>query len=268
MNRISFLLVLLCHCLWVIHSSAFATESKKVVRFAINTPGSAPYLYFDTKTQDYQGVLVDFFSSLEARSIYVATYMDSSRARNEQLLLDGQADVFLSSPEWLDHPTSFIFSDPIMVHASYIYSTRNFDGPFVPQEHPNASVCTRYGFIYPVLQTHFEKANDGLVRVDSSSQTTMAAMLSKNRCDFAIMSEQNALSIMFDDTFCRSTFYQSPNIISAVDLVIVVRPGLEELQQAINIEMKRFIESGEREKSIERHSGRYHFPKQECSTQK
>lgn len=268
MNRISLLIVLLCHCFWVSQSSVFAAEAKKVIRFAINTPGSAPYLYFDTKTQDYQGVLVDFFSGLETRSMYVATYMDSSRARNEQLLLDGQADVFLSSPVWLDHPTSFIFSDPIMLHASYIYSTSNFHGPFVPQEHPNASVCTRYGFIYPVLQAHFDKAQNGLVRVDSSSQTTMATMLSKNRCDFTIMSEQNALSIMFDDTFCRSTFYQSPNIISAVDLVIVVRPGLEDLQEAINIEMKRFIESREREKSITRHSGSYHFPKQVCSTQK
>ncbi|WP_412726196.1 substrate-binding periplasmic protein [Alteromonas sp. D210916BOD_24] len=261
----STLMLLLIQCLLIFPCFASDAKPLPVVRFAINTPGSPPYLYFDPEFGNYRGVVVDFFSSEQMQSKYSVRYLDSSRARNELLLLESKADVFLSAREWLDHANIFIFSDAIMLHASYMYSTTEFDGPFIPALNPNASVCTRYGYIYPVLQQYFAQKENGLIRMNSTSQATMATMLAKGRCDFAIMSEQNARSNMFSKVFCDTAFYQSPNIISGVDLVFVMRPGLAVLKQTIDQALVSFIESGALQASIEKHSGPNQFPKQTCS---
>jgi ABC-type amino acid transport substrate-binding protein len=247
-------------CALITHSVASPTQ----VRFAINAPGSPPYLFYDKLSQSYSGVVVDFFSFVEARGDYVVSYLDSNRVRSENFLLQGEADVFLSAVEWLDNPESFVLSDTFMKHASYMYSTSAFYGPFVPADNPNASICTRYGFIYPVLQEFFYKNSGGLVRVNSNSQTTMAMMLARGRCDFTIMSEQNALSIMFDEQFCDTAFYQSSNVISDVDLVFVIRPELAALRDTIKLELKNFTNSGALQESINRHSGIHRFPKHKC----
>ncbi len=265
MNKAFGFIIILIQCLLIFQSYAFADTTLPTVRFAINTPGSPPYLYFDSDEGDYRGVIVDFFSSAEMQNKYSVRYLDSSRARNELLLLEAKADLFLSAREWLDHANVFIFSDPIMPHASYLYSKKAFDGPFVAAMHPEASVCTRYGFIYPVLQQYFDKKEKGLIRVNSTSQATMAMMLAKGRCDFAIMSEQNARSNMFSKAFCDTAFHQSPNVISGVDLLFVMRPGLAVLKQTIDQALVHFIESGALQASIEKHSGPNQFPKQPCS---
>ena len=252
-------------CMSLVIVSAFvSSHATASIRFAINAPGSKPYLYFDDFSQDYRGVVVDFFSFLESESDFAITYLDSNRVRSENFLLQKEADVFLSAIDWLNNPSYFIFSDVLMTHSSYMYSTSAFYGPFVPEDNPNASVCTRYGFIYPVLQEFFYKNNGGLVRVNSNSQVTMAMMLARGRCDYTIMSEQNALSIMFDESFCDTTFYQSINSISDVDLVFVIRPELVEFQHSVRAAMARFRESGALQKSIQTHSGTHKFPKGKC----
>lgn len=241
-----------------------AAPSAQDITFAINSPGSPPYLYFDSQSQSYQGVVVDFFNSIADEANLQVTYLDSSRARNELLLRQGKADMFLSGEEWLDDPRGFIFSDPLIQHDSYLYATTAFEGPFEPMERAGESVCTRFGFKYPVLQTAFDHQDQPLIRVNSASQTLMALMLTKGRCDYAIMSEQNALSVLNKQQFCDNEFYQSPNIISSVDLVLVLRPGRQAMLPAINQYMATFINSGQLSRSIKRHSGEHKFPKQVC----
>lgn len=235
------------------------------VNFVINSPGSPPFLYFDRNAQRYEGVVVDFFDSFAAQANVNVKYQDSSRARNERFLRQGKADMFLSGAAWLDSQEGFVFSDTIMTHDSYLYATTAFNGPFDPPEHAGESVCTRFGFVYPVLQKHFDDKAHGLTRVNSTSQTTMAMMLSKGRCDYAIMSEENALSVLNKPQFCDTEFHQSPNVISKVDLVLVIRQERAELQPIINRYLADFIQSGQLAVSIERHSGSHHFPKLKCS---
>lgn len=261
---------LISYCILLLLSSVFsagravALPPAQEIIFAINSPGSPPYLYFDTQSQSYQGVVVDFFASFAEEANLNVTYLDSSRARNELLLRQGKADMFLSGEEWLDDPSGFIFSKPLIQHDSYLYATTEFDGPFVPAESNGEAVCTRFGFKYPVLQGAFEDQEHPLLRVDSASQTLMALMLTKGRCDFAIMSEQNALSVLNKRQFCYSEFYQSPNVISSVDLVLVSRPAKQTLLPLINRYMDRFINSGQLSRSIKRHSGDHKFPKLTC----
>jgi len=261
---------LIFYCILLLLSSVFsagravALPPTQEIIFAINSPGSPPYLYFDTQSQSYQGVVVDFFNSFADKANLRVTYLDSSRARNELFLRQGKADMFLSGEEWLDDPKGFIFSNPLLQHDSYLYATTAFDGPFELAESSGELVCTRLGFKYPVLQTAFESEQHPLIRVNSASQTLMALMLTKGRCDYAIMSEQNALSVLNKRQFCDNEFYQSPNVISSVDLVLVLRPGRQDLLPVINQYMASYINTGQLAHSIERHSGVHTFPKLLC----
>lgn len=266
MSSLKYLLKILC--LLACFPTPFCTADDQVqvssIRFAVNTPGSPPYLYFDSDTQTYQGVVVDFFASQTLSRQFSVNFLDSNRARNESLLASADVDVFLSSDSWIDTPNDFLISDVFLQHDSYMYATSSFDGPFIPAKKLATSICTRYGYTYPVLQRFFDDDNRDVARVNSSSQFTMTMMLSKGRCDFAIMNEYNARSVMFDEKFCDTTFYQSPNVISSVNLVFIIRSGLDSLKHEIDSALKHFVESGERQQSIERHSGVTQFPKEEC----
>ncbi len=258
-------LLLLVSCQFTVYAQASEPAAPRyTINFAINSPGSAPYLYFDPESRQYKGVVVDFFASFAAQEQLTLNYQDSSRARNELLVQQGKSDMFLSAPAWLDNPDSFIYSDPLMLHASFMYAVTPFDSLFTPEKHPDATVCTRRGFIYPVLQRYFSMEQGGLERINSISQTTMAMMLAKKRCQYAIMSEQNALSVLTHSRFCDTEFYQSPNTISEVDLVLVIRPELHTIQQIINRYITDFTRSGQLEASIARHSGDKGFPKRKC----
>ncbi|NVK55803.1 MAG: transporter substrate-binding domain-containing protein [Alteromonadaceae bacterium] len=258
------LLLIFNHGVVYAQPSAPDAATHSTINFAINSPGSAPYLYFSQSSRQYEGVLVDLFNSFAEQENYVVNFQDSSRARSEMLVKQGKSDLFMSGRVWLDDPESFIYSDTLMMHASYIYATTAFDGPFVPEAHPKATVCTRTGFIYPVLQPYFDDKSSGLIRVNSSSQSTMAMMLAKNRCQFTIMSEQNALSILTHSRFCNTEFYQSPTVISQVDLVLVIRKERPDIQHVINKYFAEFKRSGQLQASMARHSGDKGFPKLKC----
>lgn len=247
-----------------LYSNASTVSKPDVIRFGVNTPGSAPYLYYDENTQSYSGVVVDFFDFVATTNAITVSYLDSNRARSEQLLQSGVIDVFLSSPKWLENPDAVLKTTALIQHDSYMYSPNAFLGPFIPSEAKASSICTRYGFVYPVLQPFFDKREHGLIRVNSSSQETMAIMLAKGRCDFAIMSEQNALSVMFQEKMCAATFHQSPNVISSVPLVFIIRSELTQLQVQINEALVKFINSGARDNAMKRHSGGKYFPKKKC----
>ena len=251
-------------CLTALAHGADIKDKTPKVRFAVNTPGAAPYLYYDENSKRYEGIVVDFFNSDELSNQFRIVYLDSNRARSEDLLKSSSIDLFLSSESWISKPNDFLFSEELIKHDSYIYSTSNFEGPFVPEENLSSSICTRYGFTYPVLQPFFERKEDNIQRVDSSSQYTMAMMMSKGRCDFAIMNEHNARAVMFNKTFCSSEFYQSPNVVSRTRLVFVIRSDSNSLKNKIDSALKHFVESGQRQLSLERHSGVNQFPKVKC----
>ncbi|MBT3136635.1 hypothetical protein KL866_16330 [Alteromonas sp. ALT199] len=251
-------------CLTALQCGADIKDKTPSLLFAVNTPGAAPYLYYDENSKRYEGIVVDFFESDELSNQFRIVYLDSNRARSEDLLNSSSIDLFLSSESWISKPNDFLFSEELIKHDSYIYSTSNFDGPFVPEENLPSSICTRYGFTYPVLQQFFGRKEDNIQRVDSSSQFTMAMMMLKRRCDFTIMNEHNARAVMFNNTFCSSEFYQSPNVVSRARLVFVIRSDLNFLKNKIDSALKHFVESGQRQLSLERHSGVNQFPKVKC----
>lgn len=257
-------LCLLLTILWMPDVNASPEFEEKInLTFSVNAPGTSPFLYFDEASNSYQGVVVDFFASFEDKKAFKVVYLDTSRARYENTVINASADLFLSAKAWLKDTGSFIFSNTLITHDSHIYATKKFTTDFLPAQSGQATVCTRYNFTYPSLGPHFNDKD--LIRINSSNQSTMTDMLIKSRCSFLIMGAQDARAEMFRPKYCMQEFFESANVISSVDLVLVMRPDLGIIQDSINRQLVRFIDSGQRNLSVKHHVGRQIFPKQTCS---
>jgi ABC-type amino acid transport substrate-binding protein len=253
--RINVFILLTLFC---ITASSKQIEETNPLIFVVNAPGSPPYLYHDLDSQSYQGLVVDFFSQMKEKDIPIAKFIDSNRGRSEKFIIDGIADMMLTSSSWLENPEKLIISDKLSVHESYLYSFSPFEAGFTLQSIKNKRICARRGFIYPGLHSYF--ANNHLVRVDSSSQETMARMLKKDRCDYAVMNNHNAVAIFADQAFCQSTIFQSPTPTNTVDLSFVMGTKMLPLKALINKQIKLFIESGRLNASLLKHSSDLTFP--------
>ncbi|GAB2677834.1 transporter substrate-binding domain-containing protein [Aliiglaciecola sp. 3_MG-2023] len=252
--------VIFVGCL-VFSSSSYANQEVKRVEqpiklvFAINDPGAPPYLYFDEKRHRYQGIVPDFFASFPEDEKFKVVFLDSNRSRNEHLVLAGKADIFLSSPAWLNEPEEVLFSNELLLHKSFLYSLTQFNQPFSLSTISQKLICARRGYVYPSLTQSF---TDGkLIRVDSSAQITIVNMLLKGRCDYAVMNEYNANSVINQTQFCGQTFYKSPSSVHDTSLVFVINKDLEHILPALNRQWRTFRESGQLSNSIRLNGGIY-----------
>ena len=253
--RINVFILLTLFC---ISASSKQVKETDTLIFVVNAPGSPPYLYYDVVSQSYQGVVVDFFSQLEEKDIPIAKFIDSNHGRSEKIIIDDKAGMMLTSRSWLDSPELLIFSDKLSVHQSYLYSMSPFKPDFTLQSIKGMRICTRRGFSYPGLHSYLE--NKQLVRTDSSSQVTMARMLQKDRCDYAVMNDHNAATIYANQAYCQNTIYQSPKPTNTVDMLFAMGRKMLSLRALMNKQIKVFSESGKLNVSLLKHSSNLTFP--------
>lgn len=228
------------------------------LKFAVNAPGSFPYLFFDQPSKSYKGVVPDLMAFLAQKSQLNVIFVDSNPSRSEQFLLDGKVDLLLVNVAWLNQPQKFITSLPLIQHATYLYSLQPFAQDFSLLSANKQRICTREGFVYPGLSRFFQQ--NQLQRVDVSSQAGMPAMLVKKRCDFIAMNNFNALDAFSQAQFCQLPVYQSPQPTSNVPLYIVMRQELLQTRKQIDRYLQEFIDSGRLQASLTAHAPKTVFP--------
>lgn len=233
--------------------------ASKQLKVAVNSPGSYPYLYFDDVSEDYQGVVRDLFNAMERELGYSFEYIDSNQLRSEEFLLNDKVDMLVISPRWLQKPDSFIFSDVIIDHETYLYSTSPFPKDFSLTSLTGQTVCTQERYIYSGITQRFE--DGALRRIDSTNQALMAAMLIAKRCDFAVLNNYNAWSAFSKPSNCHATIYQSPHPTSNVSLHVAFRRALAPVKRDFDSIMSTQKSNGAFEKLLTEHSLKVSFPK-------
>lgn len=230
------------------------TAAQQSITFAVNFPGSPPYLYVDQQTEQYIGLVVDFFKTMEKETGLAVRYIDVNRERSEQFIYEGKADAFLSSAAWLKHPEKAISTAKLSDNITYLYSTTSFSEDFTLASLSTEYICTRKSYLYPTLQAYFDKSHR---RVDSSSQATMLSMMMGGRCKYAVLNQYNALSLFSADPFCEVTFYRSPIVVNSVPNAFILSKRKTELAEQINHYLLKFIQSGEHKASLSRHTTQF-----------
>jgi len=220
--------------------------------FIVSYPGSEPYLYQEQGNETYVGIIPDILEELIKTKKMHVRFVSNSRKRSEEYLYQGKADLMLISEFWLRQPDKLIWSVPIHQHRSFLYKSDKFPINFLLNNiDKGTSICTRKGFLYPNLDIHFNNKN--LIRVDSTSQTTSLKMLFKKRCDLAVMSEYNALTIMKSSDFTNNKLYKSVTPSSVVPLNIVLRPELIHTKEILDNHLKKLIANGELDRIIKKY---------------
>ncbi|QOL25682.1 transporter substrate-binding domain-containing protein [Thalassotalea sp. LPB0316] len=231
---------------------AFSAQATTQLKFVVNHPGSAPYLYYDKDSQAYKGVIPDILQPLSESNRLHVSYISNSRKRSEEYMYQGIADMIMLSEQWLSQPNKLIATIPLLEHRSFLYSAQPFPENFsLSQASKPENICTRKGFVYPTLQPYID--NKRLIRVDSSSQLTMLRMLFKKRCDYTIMNEFNADNLMNSAFFPDETLYASPEPITIVPLNIILRKELVEEKALLDAHIQQLKERGEIKRLIEKH---------------
>ncbi|TAP33887.1 transporter substrate-binding domain-containing protein [Alteromonas sp. KUL49] len=219
--------------------------------FTVNAPGASPFLYFSDTENRYVGVVAEFFETMAQDGVINIKYVDAIRARSEQLVYDGRADVFLSSPAWLAHPEQVLTTDPLSSSRTFLYSAEPFDKDFTIDSLDEESICTRRGYVYPGLSQFLSKPDR---RVDSASQKTGMSMVLKGRCDFVAMNFFNALSLVNSPDFCDTMIYQSPKPTHVVPNSFILSREHIDILPTINTYLQRFHSSGQADASFAKHS--------------
>jgi ABC-type amino acid transport substrate-binding protein len=220
--------------------------------FAINSPGSPPYLYLDSSTNSYKGLIPDLLNEVSKQHSLNINYVDSNQQRTEVLLSAGEIDGFFSSEAWLENPQELINSQNITAHKSYFYSTRPFPQDFTVLDIKGSSICTRKDYIYPSVSALFD--NGSVRRVDSSERLSMLNMLIKNRCQYTIMHQYNADALLNSKQFSISQIHRSPLPSNVVYMSIFLRPELDDIKQYIDSTVLLMKENGKLYESITYHS--------------
>lgn len=187
---------------------------------------------------------------MEAEDGLTVQYMDVNRARSEQFVYEGQADIFLSSLAWLKHPDKVLSTEPLSQNVTYLYSLTPFDASFSLASLYRQRICTRNAYVYPTLHEYF---NNGVTRVDSSSQATMLSMMRGGRCDYSVINQYNAMSLFNTKEFCGVTFFRSPSSVNEVPNSFILRKNKTALAEKINLRLKQFKQSGQFKQSLTRH---------------
>lgn len=233
-------------------SDALASEP---LRFIVNYPGSAPYLYFDKESDKYKGVIPDILQPLIEQNKLKIRYIANSRKRSEEYMYDGVADMIMLSEQWLSQPDQLIASIPLLEHKSFLYKSRPFSANFSLSESSRRDrLCARQGYIYPNLQVHIDSKR--LIRVDSSNHLSMLRMLFKDRCELVVMNEYNAANLMNSSFFTDEKLYSSEEPITVVPLNIILRKPLVKEKQILDAHIRQLREQGDIERFIDKHMGR------------
>ncbi|WP_286265901.1 substrate-binding periplasmic protein [Thalassotalea atypica] len=233
----------------------FLAKANEPLLFIVNHPGSLPYLYFDRDKEIYQGIIPDILNGLVETNQLNIKYISNSRKRSEEFMYQGGADLMMLSQRWLKEPDKLIATVPLFQHRSFLYKNTAFEKDFSLENSTSAkNICTRKGYTYPKLKTYFRDRM--LMRVDSSSHLSMLRMLSKNRCDFAIMNEFNALNLINSSFFKDDKFYRSKHPVSIVPLNIILRSSLVREKEILDRHISKLQESGELQDFIDQHTAK------------
>ncbi len=228
-------------------------EAKEPLLFVVNHPGSAPYLYFDTSKKLYQGVIPDILQDLIKSNQINVKYISNSRKRSEEYMYQGTADLMMLSKAWLKNPDRLIATIPLHQHRGFLYKASEFSDDFsLVSSTDSNTMCTRKGYFYPNLAPYFKSKR--FVRIDSSDHLSMLRMLFKQRCDYMVMNEFNALNLVNSSFFQEEKLFRSKSPISIVPLNIILRAELTDEKQILDKHIRFLQESGELQRILDRHT--------------
>lgn len=191
------------------------------------------------KPQGFIPALLKFFT--DDHGIQVE-YLQIPRNRVVPSYAKQELDASILSPEWIDNPEEFIFSQPLGSYRTVLFTSDVTVTELIPIETIRSQyICARRGYRYPNFQHLWEQNN--LIRVDFSDEYVQLQGLIAERCQYAILDE--AVARWYISKHFRDKKLSVAAIESDIPLTIGFRKGKAALAEKFNSTISRLKANGE-----------------------
>ena len=190
-RRVSGVLASLILTLLPCHTTYAEAESETLI--FRESSEFAPYIYRHGNAsgkpsgapQGYIPALLKYFADDHGITI---DYREMPTNRLESAYEKGQLDAAILSDKWILNADNFIFSQPLGVYRTVIYTSDMPQRDLVPLvDLKSQYVCAQRGYRYPNLDLLW--ASNNLIRVDFADEKLQLEGLIANRCQYAVMDE-------------------------------------------------------------------------------
>lgn len=160
--------------------STFAAEP--AIRAIVSDTNTPPYAIFNQYQQLAGGLSKDILDELASLTYGQVSYLDLPRARVEQWLHNGEADIacFLN-PDWVERPDKLLWSPPLFVTRQLFLRLAGSPAVSNLADLAGKRVGTTRGFTYPELEQVFSLGD--VVRDDAHSLQSNIQRLKQGRLD-------------------------------------------------------------------------------------
>lgn len=191
-TRFILMLPVLVVMTWLPCQESRADNEAKRLIFRENTE-YAPYIYRHASAngqrpaapQGYIPALLKYFADDHGVTV---DYVDMPRNRVESAYEKKQLDASILNSRWVSNPDDFVFSQPLGLYRSVIFTSDLPQQDLVPLTNLKSQyVCAHRGYRYPNLDLLWDANN--LIRVDFNEEKLQLQGLLAERCQYAVMDE-------------------------------------------------------------------------------
>lgn len=167
----------------LVTGNMFSTcAGEPAIRAIVSDTNTPPYAIFNQYQQLVGGLSKDILDELASLMQREVSYLDLPRARVEQWLHSGEADIacFLN-PDWVEQPDKLLWSPPLFVTRQLFLRLVGNPSINTLVDLAGKRVGTTRGFTYPELEQVFSLGD--VVRDDSHSLQSNIKRLKQGRLD-------------------------------------------------------------------------------------
>ena len=240
-------------CLILIFSlSAQAANDLDAIKLTVIHAQEPPLHHYLPSDDKYLGIFKEIAVELAKRIDVDVLYVSSSRGQIEKNINSGVSNAVFLSKDWVLEPEKLIFSNEIFVHKEYLYSTHPFAaGKSLKNWVQGKSVCTRKDYILPKLDPFLQQKI--MTRLDIFDDVSIIKMVSKGRCDMALLDELKEIWLTNNTTYFDD-LYRSPIYLSKASIRLALNPVWLPQLSAINAHIQDMQQSGLIQKIIDEQS--------------
>lgn len=147
--------------------------------------GWPPFTIVANQPHHHKGIMVDVLREIAEKNGYIVKVDFFPEKRCRMMLTQGKIHVYCKAKEWVDDPSMYIWSDPVVTSVDILVSHADAPIQFDSiHELTRRSIGSVYGFSYPTLDKAFES---GAIHHHTAKNTeAILRMVQRGHIDAAV----------------------------------------------------------------------------------
>ncbi|SFM34783.1 amino acid ABC transporter substrate-binding protein, PAAT family [Marinobacter zhejiangensis] len=198
------------------------------------------------------GIVIEVLKIAAARENIDLVFRELPELRAQKMLDEGEVDVRMESPHWVEHPENYLWSDMVTsVNDVFVFAAGAENYFETDEDILGAEIVTHLGYRYPTLEPLFDRGD--LIRNDRQTEGFMLTAIVHGRYvgfetakRAAVMDRLVAQWLMQREPRYQGQFRFSNRLVASapVQFMVARKPGHAELVSRINRQIERLRSRG------------------------